>query len=630
MSLEDIERKFYSEPFRQNDSANPVSEKKETPIPTSVSEKEEVFLPAQGNTPNPWGETKPVRKSGMGIGKIIGIFAVGIVIVAGVAGGIFAFNKFFGTPSSSAASIDVYSPLQTQRGVPFEARVEITNESEKEISGMLKVTLSSGLLQSGGEKILEESIASLASQEAYEMRIPLFAVGDVGTNEKIVAEFISDDGEAKGEKDIYIRESGIRLTVTPRQIPGENSRFELVVRYENLSGVSFNDASLEFAYPNSFSYLSASPAPTFGKGTWELGEVRTRGEGIVTVIGTLSQLQSGTVSIPVSFVTKVNGESFTLVKESAVLAATQSPVLVSVTANGKENHVASIGGVFSYVLRVKNNTDAGLSDVVAVVSLEGAAIDFSKVKSQGSYSSADHTIRFTAAQVPRLRTLGAKEAIDLTFSVPLLQAFPIKVETDRNFTVKGVAEVTSPTVPHNSTADKTFVSVPFENKIMGDAEILVQAWRKDPWGIVNGGTFPLTPDKTTEYTVHWTLKNYATDIRDVKISSSLAPGARFTGVVKSNAPTSPVLNDRTGIVEWTLPLVSAGKGVVNSAYEVAFQIEVTPNLTQIGRRVDFLNSINLTATDVWTGMIITKFEEKLNSSITNDPTFKQGDDIVSK
>ncbi len=627
MSLEDIERKFYSTPLpekKETQEVPPPQAPSSVPVPAPERQNAEGEAPA----PSPWKET--AATGGHGLKRIFVIAVIAVVVIAGAAGGIFAFNKFFGTPVGAAASIGIFSPLQMQRGVPFEARIEVTNESEREISGTLKIVLSPGLLQSGGGSEIEEPVPPLAPQETYEKKIPLFAVGDVGKNEKVSAEFVSGAGSVSGEKEIYIRESGIRLTVTPRQIPGENSLFEIAVRYENLSGVSFKDASLEFKYPGSFSFSSASPAPSEGKGVWSLGEVRPRAEGTITIMGTLSQSQGGAVSIPVSFVTEMNGEKFSLVEESAVLSAAQSPLLVSVLAGGRDQYVASVGVPVVYRFSVRNNTDAGLSDVVAVVSLKGVVFDFSRVETRGTYDSVNHTVRFTAAQIPRFRSLSAKESADLSITASLVSAFPMKTESDKNFTVGGTIEVTSPTVPHNSTADKTFVSVPFSHKVAGDTDVVVQAWRKDPWGIVNAGTLPLAPNKSTQYTVHWTIKNYATDVKEVKISSGLPQSVRFTGVVRSNAPTTPVVNDRTGLVEWTLPLVPAGKGVVNSAYEAAFQIEVTPNVTQSGGSIGFLEGTTLTATDVWTGTVISKQVERLDSSIPHDPTYKQGDDIVSK
>ena len=631
MSLEDIERKFYSQPIQEKKEAPSEEDSSMPKVPASApsaGEQTSAAAPDGKAAPSPWAEAARGAKGK--IGKALVIAVVALVVLAGVGGGIYALTKFFGSPSEAVASVDIYAPLQTQRGVPFEARVEVRNETEKPLSGTLRVSLSHGLLGSGGELLIEEEVSDIPPQSAYEKLIPLYAVGDVGANEKLSAEFSAGAEPVIEEKEIYIRESGIRISAERRQIPGENSKFEITVRYENISGVVFKDAAIEVRYPSAFSYLSASPAPSEGKGVWRLGEVKNRAEGTITIQGTLSQGGAASVGIPVSFTTRVAGEEFTLAEASALLSASQSPVLVSVIAGGKEDYVARQNIPVSYSFRVKNNTEAGLSDVVVLISLDGAMYDFSKVSTQGTYNSSNHTVRFTAAQAPKLRALAPGDTAELLVTAGVMKDFPLKTENDKNFLLKGTVEVTSPTVPHNSTADKTFVSVPFSHKVQGAAEIIAAAWRKDPWGIVNGGTLPLAPGKPIEYTIHWTVKNYATDIRDMNVKSALAPGVRFTGVVRSNAPTSPQVNDRTGLVTWALPLVPAGKGVVNSAYETVFQVEATPNITQVGKRMELLGPTELTGTDAWTSTEIADRFDKVDSSIPHDPTFKTGDDLISK
>ncbi len=635
MSLEDIERKFWSEAASKpaegvsapDGEEKPISESSSAMPPAPPTPEPPPTATAPGTLPaSAWG-----KESGKtGKGKRYLVFAVvGIAVVAGVLGGIYAFSKFFGGGSEDAvASVNVYAPVQIQRGVPFDARIEVTNEKEKPLSGKLKVVLSPGLLQSGAGLEIEEDIF-MEPRGTYEKSVPLFAVGEVGTVGKISAEFTPEEGaQAKQEKEIYVRESGIRLTVERRQIQAENARFELKVRYENLSGVSFKDASIEVRYPQAFSFLSSAPAPSEGKGIWNLGEVKSKSEGVITILGVLSQSEAGSVKVPVLFKTRVGGEEFVLAEESALLSATQSPLLVTVLAGGREDYVATIGNAVPYSFRIKNNTDAGLSDVVVLVKFDGKVFDFKKVETRGTYNSSDRTVRWTAAQVPKFRVFNPKDTAEISVNIGLLKTFPMQTENDKNFLLKGVIEVTSPTVPHNSTADKTFISVPFEHKVAGDATMEVAAWRKDPWGTVNSGVLPLKSGAPTQYAVHWVLKNYSTDIKNVKITSALPAGVKFTGLVKSNAPTTPQVNDRTGLVEWSLPLVPAGKGVVNSPYEGMFQIEVLPNVTQKGRRARLLEATRFEATDTFTGLVISKKFDEIDSFIPNDPTFKSGDEMI--
>jgi hypothetical protein len=141
---------------------------------------------------------------------------------------------------------------------------------------------------------------------------------------------------------------------------------------------------------------------------------------------------------------------------------------------------------------------------------------------------------------------------------------------------------------------------------------------------------PLAVNKPTQYTIHWQVKSYATNMKNVKIQSALEPGARFTGVVKSTGITTPQVNERTNIVEWTIPLVEAGTGVLNAPLEGVFQIEVIPNVAQVGDTLPLLQKTTLVATDDFTGVAIQKSYEKITAEIPHDPTYKKGDEKVNQ
>ena len=638
MSLEDIEKRFYS---------FPVEEKKEKP----EEKKEDQGVKSQDAPVYPSGEqsetTKnekkqpassgwaPETQSKSKLSKFFPIIAISVFVILGTVAGIFVFSKFFGGETQVNASVDIYAPAQMYRGVPFEASIEVRNDEDFTLKGgELTISLSSGLAPSGGKLRIEEEIGEIEPGEKFEKKIPVFAVGEVGSVQKINIEFLYDlnggKKEIKDEHEVFIKESGIRLLVERSQIPSENSKFEIKITYENVSAVDFADSSIEVMYPNLFVFSSSDPVPFKGKGVWSLGSVKSKSGGKITIYGTVSKNESSPLKLPVVFKTKVEGEEFILAEESVILTATPYPILMSLLVGGKEDYIASINSGVSYMLKVRNNSGISLSDVVVVTKLEGEVFDFSTISTKGTFSSVDNTIRWNAAQIPKLRTLGPEESIELSFSTRLLEDFPIKTPSDKNFILKNTIETTSPTIPHGSTADKTYVRVMFENKVMGKIEIDAKAWRDDPWGIINTGVLPLRVDTPTQYTIHWTVKNYSTDVRDVLVRSALEPNVKFTGIVKTNAPTSPVINERTNIVEWKIPFIDAGRGVINKPYEVVFQVEATPSIAQTGRALKLLQETTIEALDTFTGLIIKDKDDEVDAKIQHDPTFKDGDHVINK
>jgi hypothetical protein len=105
----------------------------------------------------------------------------------------------------------------------------------------------------------------------------------------------------------------------------------------------------------------------------------------------------------------------------------------------------------------------------------------------------------------------------------------------------------------------------------------------------------------TQFTVHWKVANYATDVQGVELSAFLKPGVTWTGNTQSNSGSAPTYNPRTQEVSWRIDRIPATKGVVSDPFEAIFQIEALPNLTMIGRALSLVGETRLKSFDEFTG-----------------------------
>lgn len=624
MSLEDIEKKFYNAP------PAPLEEKKE-------NESVEVSAPSFSVAPvlpsgsaEHWQEEKEPKLASFK--KFL--FPIVILFTILVAGffAMLVFQKITSQEAISPFTVDVYAPSQMYRGAPAEVSVEFRNDKNTAVNdASISIVLTDGLAPTKDTLQIEEKVQSIGAGETYVKKIPLFAVGDVGSLQKIKATIIAGKETGSIEREIFIKESGIRLSVDREQISSENSKYKIRVSYENVTNATFDEVSVVATYPSIFSFESATPSPTENKNNWKIGKVQPRSKGEIIIIGSLLQTATGAVRIPVAFNTVVSGATITLVEQAAVFSNTPAPIVVNFKINGKSDYISSIGENLSYEAQIKNQTGVGLADVIATIKLESPLFNFSELKSVGTFNSVQKTIEWTAAQVPKFRLMNQSDEAKVSFTIPLFKEFPIKTANDKNYILKGILEITSPTIPQGSTADKTFISIPFETKVTGYTTITTQAWRKDPWGVLNTGVIPLQADRQTQYTIHWKIKNYATDVRNVVVKATLEPGVTFTGVLKTsqNLPM-PVINNRTQEILWTIPVLKAGSGVIDSPPEVVFQVSLIPNITQIGRVIPLVGETSLSAVDDFTGVAINDKYEKIDTRIQNDPTFKDGDEKVIK
>jgi len=81
-----------------------------------------------------------------------------------------------------------------------------------------------------------------------------------------------------------------------------------------------------------------------------------------------------------------------------------------------------------------------------------------------------------------------------------------------------------------------------EVKLNTIVELITSVYYRDlTANITNCGSFPLKVDTPTCLTVHWQIKNYANNLSNVRISTTLPLGVEYTGKFTGNyGGTAPV------------------------------------------------------------------------------------------
>ncbi|MEK7195527.1 MAG: hypothetical protein AAB655_02430, partial [Patescibacteria group bacterium] len=251
------------------------------------------------------------------------------------------------------------------------------------------------------------------------------------------------------------------------------------------------------------------------------------------------------------------------------------------------------------------------------------------LRSDGYFNSISNTVSWFTATTQQLENVAPGDGGTVRFSVRVKNVFPIKLFSDKNYTLKVDARLESPTVPPNITAEKTISVDGTESKVAGRVEVSSEAyWRDAQSGILNSGPYPPKVNQPTQYTIHWILRNYATDINNVSFSAFLKSGAVFTGKVKSNVNNLPSYNPSSGRVTWQIDSLAANKGVISPPAEAVFQIEVTPAVNQVNRNVPLISETTATWTDAFTGEELRVSAPELDSSLPYDKTILYGDNTV--
>jgi uncharacterized repeat protein (TIGR01451 family) len=87
---------------------------------------------------------------------------------------------------------------------------------------------------------------------------------------------------------VTISTAPIVLEADAPKMAATGDTVEYVVHYENTEGGTFSNIRVKGTYPDTFQFVSASPAPSEGKDTWYIGDLAGKTSGTIHVTGTLS------------------------------------------------------------------------------------------------------------------------------------------------------------------------------------------------------------------------------------------------------------------------------------------------------------------------------------------------------
>jgi hypothetical protein len=593
--------------------------------------------------PERWGATPDVPSDGLEeptksslMRKLswgVGIFLGCVIVGAGI------FFIAFSGRSGGGPTISIDGPDALARGVPFDLTVSVSNQGDTMLRATtLNLTLPPGLVALGGtgarNGVVSEPIGDLGSGILTQKSFKLLPIGDIRSVQKVTASVSygstgSGRFDASESREVTITQSAITLEIQKLDKVLSGSVFTVDVKYKNVSGFDFPDVTISAKYPTTFAFKDASLTPDAGNNVWHLGGLKSGSEGTLSITGTVEGPDDARYGIPVTLDAGFGGEEYTLAEGTADIMLAPSPITLDVTVNGSTAYVAKIGDQLVYTVGYKNTSGIALADVVIRAALTGDLFDVSSLGSEGQFDSLHNSIVWNAASVPSLRLLDPGAGGTVSVAVKLKSAFPMLQTTNKNFTVAFAVTVDSPSVPFYLTASKTSASRTVTTKVGGFVTIDAQAFYRDPKAnIANLGSLPPKANTATEYTVHWVIKNAATDVDNVQVSAFLQGGVLWTNQVKSNIGSAPSYNDRTQELTWTIPHIAATKGFANEPIEAVFQVQATPSITQVGRVMPLIGETRLSAVDLFTSSTIETGDSGVTTALPDDPTVGQGAGVV--
>ena len=566
----------------------------------------------------------------------------GFLALLAVAGLIYIGYSYMSNGNGAAGvAVSVEGPQEILVGVPFEIRAHITNGSRNVLTGSaLEIALPEEVraVESPDSNVVTHPVKDILPGASVDETVRLVALrGQKSSKELTVSLQYSISGvQSRFSQDARfianIGESGLRLdTVYPNKaLAGEE--FTVDFSYTNISNVAFDNISLSLKYPPGYEFLRASKQPLRGSSTWMLGKIGPGEKGKVTIVGRVYGTDGSFFNISAQLIEYLGESSVVISEKEASLAIAPSPLFASVALMNKQESSVRTSESLQYTITYKNNTDVGLKDVIVKAQLTGEMYNLKTLTTNGFFESVNNTITWNAATTPELRLLAPGQTGSITFSVSVKPEYPMRRLSDKNYTLKVRAVVESPTVPFFVSYEKTTGIAAIETKVAGRIVVDAKALFRDAAsGFLNTGPFPPKVNVPTQYTIHWIISNYATDISSIEARSILQSGATWTGKVKSTVPGSvPLFNERTGEVIWNIDKAYAGQGVLDKPIEAIFQVQLTPSILAAGRPfLDLLGQTTVTAHDEFTGIQLEASDQGLTTSLPDDPTV-MGQTIITE
>jgi hypothetical protein len=616
MSLEDLEKELYKQKTNKRQESELM-----TPEEKSAQSGPTINSPWKGGS---------VDESGGGIlkklskysGIIITALIILVVVLIGFAG--FYLYQYFTTKD---VAMNITGPSEVMVGAPFTVSVTFSNLSQRTLSAP-KVTLSLPdgviLVKDPNQRVITQDVDSIKSgisvKEDFEVAVVGTALQTYQFSGRVSYSYEAATLSSRFEKassfSVLARDPIISLDLTTPNKVLNGEDFEVHLRYQNITDQIIPGARIYFKLPDSFSLSNSNPK--MDNFALSPADMASQTAGDVIFSGSIIGQESSFFNIEAHAQILIDNQPFDINVKTASIGIEASPLSLKIS-NGLNDSPVNPGDSVNYTVAFTNNSDINLSDAVLKVVLRGDMYDLASVSSDGYFNSTDHSMTWTAANLPDLKEIKSRSGGQANFKVQLKSQFPVYQLTDKNFTIKATGQISSPTVPYNVVASETVGMAVSENKVAGQLQLNQRAFYKEPnTDIVNSGPLPPSVGNKTDYTIHWNFIAWASDFSNVAVSAFLGPGVNWTGKFSANSQAVPAYNDRTQKITWNVGSITANQGIIGAGPQSIFQIELVPSLTQSGTKPVLISRITVTGDDPFTGKPININLDPINISNLSD------------
>jgi hypothetical protein len=561
-----------------------------------------------------------------------------VFFVGSIAFGSFYFFGGKNIVSADNVEIEIQGPTSVGGGDELNLQITVTNKNNTtlELVDML-VEYPEGTRSADNIKTplprYRESLGNITSGEKVKKSVRAVLFGEEQTQQqvKITVEYRVAGSNAifYSEKvyDVTISSAPVSISVRSfdEVISGQEVVFDVVINSNSTGDV--DAVVLQAEYPFGFEPISSTPAPSRSNNMWEIGTLTPEERIVFRITGKITGQndEERVFRFSVGVRDEQNVETLATTYVSAIrsISIKRPFVTADIVLNGedKNEYVFESGQQIRVDLTWVNNLAQNITDAEIELRLSGDVVDESSVAvQQGFYNSITDTARWTKNTREELASLNPSESglVTLTFGTKNVSADPSLKNPEIILSVTLRGKRTSDT----NVPEEIISTVTKKVKISSNLSLVGQAlYFSGP--VTNTGPIPPKAEQETTYTVLWTITNSANHISGARVVGTLPEYVRFIGVVSPNTE-QVTFNQSTRQVTWNVGEVSQGVGNSVSPREVAFQIGLTPSISQVGQEPVLIHTSSVSGFDQFTETQLTKTINDLTTLLSTDSGFHTG------
>ncbi len=619
MSLRDLERELYGQKER--------TQRGQTNIPKPPQESDATTAP-QG----PWEKQADREQERTGhvlfgkLGKYTKPVMITLIVVLTASIGFAAFYVYqFLTTRDIDVVLD--APGEVLAGVPFSVAIMFENTSRRALEEpVMSITLPDGVIDVNApdKRVVAFEEPAIAPGEIIKHEATLVVIGKTPLTYQLEARAsysyeasqFSSRFEKNAEASVLAKDPVIKFDFSAPSNVLNGEDFEVHLRYQNVGDTTIRDVRMQFSVPPIFVLGNADPK--LEAMALAIPEFEPGSEYVAIFSGSVVGTERTFFELGAKAQIKLGDRYYDITSATASVTITPSPLSIAIALRGSHEAVQP-DQLLDWQLSFVNNAGTAVSDVVIKAYLKGSMFDFGRIRSTGYFNDREHSITWTAASEAVLKALDVGQSGTIGFTVPVAKEYPVRALSDKNFTLKLRAEISSPTVPHAVTAAQTVGVAEVEYKVAGTLKFSEKAYFLEPSAdIANQGQLPPRVGQTVQYTVHWDLAALGADFTAIQARAFLGPGVRWTGKVTANVSDVPVYNERTQEVVWDIKTLQAGRGVLTAGPQLIFQVEHTPSVNEISSNFVLVQNTTVSGIDTFSGLTTTSTARGLTSSNLSD------------